>query len=75
MSNLAKLTSKYQATIPREVRETLKLGKGDVIAFEIAGGEVRLRRAAPLDIAYAAAVAGTLGEWNSKADERAWRDL
>lgn len=75
MPNLAKLTSKYQATIPREVREALKLVKGDVIAFDVAGDQVRLRRAAPLDVAYAAAVAGTLGEWNSKADERAWRDL
>ena len=75
MTAIAKLTTKYQATIPREVRQVLKLGKGDVIAFEITEGQVRLRRAVPLDIAYAAAVAGTLGEWNSKADDRAWRDL
>jgi bifunctional DNA-binding transcriptional regulator/antitoxin component of YhaV-PrlF toxin-antitoxin module len=75
MTSVARLTAKYQATIPREVRDALKLGKGDVIAFEIAEGQVKLRRAVPLDIAYAAAVAGTLGEWNSKADERAWRDL
>jgi len=31
----SKLTSKFQATIPKEVRDTLKLKKGDTVVFQI----------------------------------------
>ena len=75
MAQTSKLTEKYQATIPADVRQALGLKKGDVLAFDIAKGEVRLRRATPVDLAYAHAVSGTLSEWDSKADERAFRDL
>ena len=75
VSQTSRLTEKYQATIPADVRQALGLKKGDVVAFDIARGEVRLRRATPIDLAYASAVAGTLTEWDSKADENAFRDL
>ena len=75
MAQTSKLTEKYQATIPADVRQALGLKKGDILAFDIAKGEVRLRRATPIDLAYAQAVSGTLSEWNSKADEHAFRDL
>ena len=39
------LTSKYQATIPRAVREALTLGAGDRIEFIIERDGVRVRRA------------------------------
>ncbi len=75
MAQTSKLTEKYQATIPADVRKALGLKKGDIVAFDIAKDEVRLRRATPLDLAYAQALTGTLSEWDSKADERAFRDL
>jgi len=75
MAQTSKLTEKYQATIPAEVRKALGLKKGDIVAFDIAKGEVRLRRATRVDLAYAEALTGTLSEWDSKADERAFRDL
>lgn len=71
----SRLTSKYQATIPAEVRERLGLRKGDRVAFEVENDHVVLRRVAPIDIEYAAAVAGTLNEWTSEEDEEAYRDL
>jgi bifunctional DNA-binding transcriptional regulator/antitoxin component of YhaV-PrlF toxin-antitoxin module len=71
----SKLTTKYQATIPEPVRKHLHVEAGDVIAFDIEGDVVRLRKAQPLDLAYAQALAGTLGEWDSEADEAAYRDL
>ena len=71
----SKLTSKYQATIPEPVREALKIGAGDAIAFEVDGDEVRLRKARPVDSAFHRALEQTLGEWTSDADEVAWRDL
>ncbi len=75
MTTISKVTTKYQATIPREVREFLGVRQGDTVAYEIEGGEVKLRRASPLDLAYHGAVAATLTEWNSKADDDAYRDL
>ena len=71
----SKLTSKYQATIPQEVRELLLLKKGDEVAFEIEGGQVVIRKATPLDVEYLASVESTLSEWNSENDEEAYKDL
>jgi AbrB family looped-hinge helix DNA binding protein len=50
MHAVSRLTSKSQTTIPREVREKLSLGPGDVIVYEIEGSEVRLRKGSPLDV-------------------------
>jgi len=71
----SKLTSKYQATIPEPVRRVLHLRAGDAIAFDIEDNQIRLRKAVPLDLAFARAVEGTLSEWDSAADEEAYRDL
>jgi AbrB family looped-hinge helix DNA binding protein len=71
----SRITSKYQATVPADVRTALGLRAGDTLAWEVNDGEVRVRRAKPLDIAFAAAVAGTLDEWDSPEDEEAWREL
>ena len=44
------LTTKYQATIPKQVREALALGAGDRVEFMIGAlGEVRVRKAAVPD--------------------------
>jgi antitoxin PrlF len=72
---MSRLTSKYQATIPRPVRERLGVGSGDSIAFVVEGDRVWVRRAEPLDREFARALSGTLGEWLSPADEEAYRDL
>lgn len=75
MSVLSKVTSKYQATIPAEIRAFLGVRQGDTVAYAIVDGEVRLARATPLDLAYHGAVAATLTEWDSKADDDAYRFL
>ena len=75
MKSMSKLTSKYQATIPKSVREKLGLTKGDVVVFDVFHEHVIVTKAAPLDLEYLASVQGTLGEWNSKNDEEAYRDL
>lgn len=71
----SRLTSKYQATIPGAVRQALDLRAGDVISFEIEDGEIRLRKARPLDLAFTHAVEGNLSEWESDTDEEAYREL
>lgn len=75
MLHTSKLTSKFQATVPTPVRKALQLKAGDVVGFEIEGNEVKLRRATPLDLAFAQALEGTLDEWSSKKDDEAFKDL
>jgi len=74
-SHISKLTSKYQATIPKPVRRLLKLQVGDSIIFDIEGEVVQLRKARPVDLAFAKSLEGTLSEWASAADEDAYREL
>lgn len=75
MLQTSKLTTKFQTTVPTRVRKILQLRAGDMVGFEIDGNEVRLRRATPLDLAFTQALEGTLTEWSSKADDRAFKDL
>lgn len=75
MQTVSKLTSKYQATIPQIVRETLNLNQGDTVAFDITDGVVQLRRATPVDLIYAQALSATLEEWHSAADDKAYGEL
>jgi AbrB family looped-hinge helix DNA binding protein len=71
----SRLTQKFQATIPLQIRRILSLRQGDLVAFEVENGRVTLRKAVPIDLEYARAVEQTLTEWNSEADEEAYRDL
>jgi AbrB family looped-hinge helix DNA binding protein len=75
MLQTSKLTTKFQTTVPTRVRNILQLKAGDMVMFEIDGNEVRLRRATPLDLAFTQALEGTLTEWSSTADDRAFKDL
>ena len=73
---ISRLTSKYQATVPALVRKALELRAGDAVAWSVAAdGAVRIRKAEPVDAAFAGSVSSTLTEWGSRADEAAWRDL
>ena len=75
MLQTSKLTSKFQTTVPLAVRKVLNLKAGDLVGFEVIGDEIKLRRATPLDVAFAQALAGTLTEWSSAADDLAFADL
>jgi len=71
----SKLTSKYQTTIPEPVRKILHLDAGDSLAFDIDEGQVQLRKANPIDVAFTQSIESTLEEWVSEADELAYHDL
>ncbi|MGA8164317.1 MAG: type II toxin-antitoxin system PrlF family antitoxin [Waddliaceae bacterium] len=72
----AKLTAKYQATVPKKVREALHLEAGDDIVYEILDDQtVILRKVYPLDINYLEGINATLEEWEMKEDEEAYGDL
>lgn len=72
----AKLTSKAQASIPTRVRKRLGLKPGDTVAYELTeDGSITLRKATPIDMAFATAVGETLTEWTGDADEQAYANL
>ncbi|PIQ31330.1 MAG: AbrB family transcriptional regulator [Zetaproteobacteria bacterium CG_4_9_14_3_um_filter_49_83] len=74
-TSTSKLTQKYQATIPSPVRKLLHLQAGDAVAFDIEDNVVCLRKARSVDLVFSQSLEGTLNEWNSHADEEAYRDL
>jgi AbrB family looped-hinge helix DNA binding protein len=74
-TSTSKLTQKYQTTIPSPVRKLLHLQAGDAVAFDIEDNVVHLRKARPIDMAFAKSLEGTLSEWNSSADEEAYHEL
>ena len=72
----SKLTSKFQATIPQDIRSTLKLKAGDRILFEITKDQqVVIKKAMPKDLAYLKSLESTLSEWNSQNDDEDYNDL
>ena len=40
----SKITSKYQVTVPKEIRDKLGLEPGDRLAWEVVGDEVRVKQ-------------------------------
>jgi len=76
MLAIAKITAKGQTTIPQDVRAALKVAPGDLIAWDVAAdGTATVRRVQAMDLEYLRAVEGTLSEWDSAADEEAYRGL
>ncbi|MBF0154698.1 MAG: type II toxin-antitoxin system PrlF family antitoxin [Magnetococcales bacterium] len=76
MAVIAKITTRGQTTVPREVRKVLHVGPGDQIIWEtLKDGTVMVRRAQPLDFDDLRALEGTLSEWSGLADEEAYCDL
>ena len=72
----SKLTSKFQATIPKNIRKALKLKSGDSIIFEVlSNGTVVMRKARAFDKEYLQALKNTLSEWESEYDEEDFRNL
>ena len=72
----SRLTSKYQATIPKEIREHLHLESGDQVLYELLpDNTVLIRKTHPLDLEYLDSLNKTMNEWSSEEDEQAYRNL
>ena len=72
----SKITSKYQATIPQDIRKKLRIKAGDLVSFEITDNDtVVVKKATKLDKDYLRALNHTLSEWQSEKDEEAYEDL
>ena len=56
----ARITVKGQLTIPKSVRETLNVSKGDAVIFEEKNGEIVVRKATAIDMAWAKGIQNDL---------------
>ena len=71
----SKVTSKFQTTIPKIIRDAMSISQGDVVVFEIEEGRVFIKKLQPLDLDYLSAISETLSEWASPEDEETYCDL
>lgn len=72
----SRVTSKYQATIPKEIRKFLHLESGDELQYELLpNNTVIIRKTSPLDLDYLQALNYTMNEWETDADEKAYKHL
>jgi len=72
---VTKLTAKGQTTIPRQVRQALKVEAGDSVVLTVDGETVTLRRAEKLDPGFLRLATESFEDWNSPEAEDAFRDL
>ena len=73
---LARVTAKGQATIPKRIREAAHIREGDMLAFDLdSNNRIIIRRIDSTIDSELLALQETLSEWNSPQDEAAWRDL
>ncbi len=72
---LAKINARGRTTIPKSIREAANLDEGDVIALEIEGDHLVVRKVTPGQDEYLRGLSKVLSEWVSPEDEEAWRDL
>jgi len=73
---ISTVTEKYQATIPKKIRDILQVKAGDKLLFEVrSDNSITIRKSTRLDLEYAKALSTTLDEWGSKNDEEAYRSL
>jgi antitoxin PrlF len=73
--HVSKLSIKGQVTIPMGIRKAMGIEPGDLVAYELRGNSVEIKRLDPLDAVYHASVSETLEEWNSPEDDEAFNDL
>lgn len=73
---LARVTAKGQATIPKRIREAAHIREGDLLSFDLdSNNRIIIKRIdTPVDVELSA-LQETLSEWNSPQDDEAWRDL
>ena len=75
-TEIGRITSKGQTTIPVGLRKKLNLTPGDEVVFEQEGDKITIRKAVPVDIEYYRAVRVSFSsEWNSPEDDEAFHDL
>jgi antitoxin PrlF len=72
----SKVTVKYQASIPKTIRNILGIKSGDLVGFKEEGGKVSIYKVdSKTDKDYLKLVSSNFKEWNSKNDEEQFEYL
>jgi antitoxin PrlF len=72
----SKLTTKYQTTVPKEVRELLGLNAGDIVQWNIEDDKVVISKLQAFDLEWHKAIeASLMPEWSSKEDDKAYESI
>jgi len=66
---IARMTSKGQLTVPKPIRDKLKVSAGDCLVFEDRQGEIIIRKQSAVDELWNRGLAATLGEWADELDD------
>ncbi len=75
-TEIGKITSKGQTTIPALFRKELDLSAGDEIIFVYDDDTITIKKATPIDVEYYKAIQHSFSsEWGSPEDEDAFNDL
>jgi len=73
---LARVTAKGQATIPKRIRDAAHIREGDMLSFDLdSSNRIIIKRIDTSSNVELSALQETLTEWNSPEDDEAWRDL
>ena len=73
---LADVTAKGHATIPKRIRGAVNIREGDMLAFDLDDkNKIIIRRIESTINNDLIVLQETLYEWNSPEDHEAWRDL
>ena len=72
---IAKITSKDQMTIPKAAREAVRLVEGDLVAVEVEGDWLVVRKLVGGRDPDLVGLEASLEDWASPEDEAAWRNL
>ncbi len=71
-----KLSSKFEVTIPKEIREALHLEAGDSLFIRtLDNGHIILKKEYPVDKEYLQALTPLLAEWSSPEDDETFAHL
>ena len=71
----SKISRKGQVTIPKVVRQCIRVSPGDLIEYEVQDDMVLIRRVEPFDRPFHTALQETLTEWSAPEDDQAFHDL
>ena len=71
----SRISKSGRITLPRDVLQALRARPGDLVRFELDDGVVAIQRSDLIEHDFHEALAGTLAEWSSAEDDKAFADL
>ncbi|MCC6471340.1 MAG: AbrB/MazE/SpoVT family DNA-binding domain-containing protein [Alphaproteobacteria bacterium] len=73
-SATARVTSRFQAVIPKAIRDQARIKPGDLLHYRVENGRIVVEKK-PAGAGFDFDPFGAFVEWQSAEDDRAFRDL